>query len=371
MRALSTVLRLGIKELRGLRADPVMVFLILYTFSLAVYMVASGVKFEVRDAAVTVVDEDRSALSRSIAAALLPPLFTEPAPLDAAAAMEALVGGQRVFAVMIPPRFEADLAAGRGASLQIAVDATAMSQAGNGAADIGQIVQAEVAARFGAAPAPVALVARALFNPNLDPVRFGAVMQVINSITILSLILPGAALLREREHGTLEHLLAMPVTVPDILLAKLWANALVIVLAAAASLLLVVRGALGVPLAGSIPLFLAGALVYQLSVSALGMLLATFSANTGQFGLLAIPVMVILNLLSGATTPVESMPPWLQQAVTLSPAAQFVSFAQGVLYRGAGIGTVWPPLLAMLGLGAAFLLLALALFRRSLGRAGQ
>ncbi|MCQ4160625.1 ABC transporter permease [Roseomonas sp. GC11] len=370
MRRLLNILWLGLKELRVLRADPVLLVLLAYTFSVAVYSVAHGVKMEVRNAAIAVVDEDHSDLSRALRAALLPPLF-QPAPLIAAAEVApALDAGRYVFILQIPPRFEADLLARRPATLGLDIDATAMAQAGNGSTDIQQIVQQEVADRLGAAAQPVRLVTRTRFNPNGLPEWFTAVMQVVNSITILSIILPGAALLREREHGTLEHLLAMPVAPFEILMAKILANALVIVGAALLSLLLVVRGLLGVPLGGSLALFLVGTVLFQASVAALGVLLATATTSTGQFGLLALPVIMLMMLLSGSMTPLESMPDWLQAVVQVSPATQFVAFAQAVLYRGAGVDLVAGRLLLLFGLGGVFLGAALLGVRRSLARAG-
>ncbi|MDJ0388435.1 ABC transporter permease [Roseomonas sp. E05] len=370
MPSLGNILALGLKELRVLRADPVMVLLLLYTFTLAVYSVSTGVKMEVRNAAIAVVDEDHSELSRALRAALLPPQFRPPVAIEAGAVAPALDSGRFVFVLQVPPRFEADLLARRPTELALDIDATAMSMAGNGSAYIQQIVQQEVEARIGGAALPVDLVTRTRFNPNSTPEWFAAVMQVVNSIMILSIILPGAALLREREHGTLEHLLAMPVTPLEILLAKVAANALVIVGAALLSLLLVVQGLLGVPLAGSLPLFVLGTLLFQVSIAALGILLATTTASTGQFGLLALPLLILLMLLSGSMTPLESMPPWLQQALQVSPAVQFVGFAQAVLYRGAGLRIVAPQLLALLLLGGLFLGVALFRLRRSLARVG-
>lgn len=370
MRRLLTILWLGLKELRVLRADPVLLLLLAYTFSVAVYSVAHGVKMEVRNAAIAVVDEDHSDLSRALRAALLPPQFRAAPLIGAREVAPALDAGRYVFVLQIPPRFEADLLARRPTGLAIDIDATAMAQAGNGSSYIQQIVRQEVAARLGSAPQPVELVTRTRFNPNSVPEWFTAVMQVVNSITILSIILPGAALLREREHGTLEHLLAMPVSPAEILLAKIGANALVIVGAALLSLLLVVRGLLGVPLAGSLGLFLLGTVLFQASVAALGVLLATATSSTGQFGLLALPALMLMMLLSGSMTPLESMPAWLQQAVQLSPSTQFVAFAQAVLYRGAGFDIVAPRLAALLGLGLLFLGAALLGLRRSLARVG-
>ena len=370
MRRLGNILALGLKELRVLRADPVMVVLLLYTFTLAVYAVTTGVKMEVRNAAIGVVDEDQSDLSRALRAALLPPQFRAPVALSPEQVTPALDSGRLVFVLQVPPRFEADLLARRPAELALDVDATAMSMAGNGSAYIQEIVQQEVAGRVGAVAWPVEVVLRTRFNPNSTPEWFSAVMQVVNSIMMLSIILPGAALLREREHGTLEHLLAMPVTPLEILLAKVAANALVIVGAAVLSLVFVVQGLLAVPLAGSLPLFVLGTLLFQVSIAGLGILLATASASTGQFGLLALPLLILLMLLSGSMTPLESMPGWLQQVVQISPAVQFVSFAQAVLYRGASLRIVAPQLLALLLLGATFLGMALLRLRRSLARAG-
>ncbi|MGY4801492.1 ABC transporter permease [Teichococcus aerofrigidensis] len=366
MRGLGTILWLGLKELRVLRADPVLLLLLLYTFTVAVYTVATGMKTEVRNAAVAVVDEDRSDLSRAIAAALLPPQFRPAVAMTPAEVARALDAGRITFALQIPPRLEADLLARRPVNLAIDVDATAISQAGNGSGFIQQIVQQEVAARLGGTASPIDLVLRTRFNPNSTSEWFSAVMQVVNSTLILSIILPGAALLREREHGTLEHLLAMPVTPLQILLAKIGANALVIVGAAVLSLLLVVHGLLGVPLAGSLALFVLGTVLFQLSVAALGVLLATVTSSTGQFGLLALPSIILMMLLSGSMTPLESMPPWLQWAVQLLPTTQFVALSQAVLYRGAGLEVVAPRLAVLAMLGAAFLGVTFLRLRRSL-----
>ena len=222
--------------------------------------------------------------------------------------------------------------------------------------------------RGGAAPAEADanLVKRALFNPNLDSVPFTSVMEVINYITLLSVILAGAALIREREHGTLEHLLVMPVSALEIMSSKLWANGLVIVLAATLSLIITVGGILGVQTEGSLTLFIASALLYQFSVTALGILLATFTNSMAQYGLLAIPVLILMQLLSGSSTPLESMPVWLQNTMQISPSTHFVAVAQAILYRGAGLAVVWPGL-AVLGLiGAGFFILALMRFRRAI-----
>lgn len=370
---LANVYRLGVKELRSLVFDPVLLLLIVYVFTLAIYAVATGAKLEVRNASVAYVDEDRSAASGRIIGAILPPEFDTPVEISADRIDASMNSGAFVFVLRFPPDFEADLLAGRKPEIQLNVDATAMAQAGNGTVFLQSIIQAETAKFLSgnedAAALPINLVVRAMFNPNLDSSWFNAVMQVINNVTLLSVLLTGAALIREREQGTIEHLLVMPVKPSEIMVAKIWANGLVIVLAAVLSLVFVVQGLLGVPIHGSIALFVFGALIYMISVTGLGILIATFTTSMPQFGLLALPILVIMNLLSGSTTPMESMPAWLQAIMQASPSTHFVAFAQAILYRGAGLATVWPSIVAMSVLSVVFFIIALSRFRTTMAGA--
>lgn len=370
MQWVSNIYRLGLKELRSLRADPVLLLLIIYIFSFAVYAVATGAKLEVVNASVAYVDLDRSDLTGRIIGAILPPEFDTSQEISAADIDRVMNNGDYVFVLSFPPGFEADVIAQRLPEVQLNVDATAMVQAGNGSVFLQEIISAEITkfiARDDTSTSlPIDLVVTAQFNPNLQSTWFSSVMQVINNVTILSVLLTGAALIREREHGTIEHLLVMPVSPSEIMLAKIWANGLAIVVAAVLSLWLVVQGILAVPIAGSIPLFVAGTVLYLVSVTGLGILLATFTTSMPQFGLLALPVLVIMNLLSGSTTPMESIPNWLQAVMQISPSTHFVAFSQAILYRGAGLGTVWPDMIIMAGLSVAFFVIALMRFRHTM-----
>ena len=373
MRAMRNIYRLGLKELWSLFRDPVLMGLVVYTFTGAVFAVAHGVQTEVRNAAIAVIDEDRSALSARLRDAFLPPHFQPAELIDHAEMAPAMDRGATSFVLHVPAGFEADLLAGRSPTLLLAVDATAMTLAGNGTAYVQRIVQREVADFLGTGAVEAAqaatLVPRARFNPNLQSQWFFAVMQVVGNVTILSVVLSGAAVIREREHGTIEHLMVMPVTTLELMLAKIWANGLVIVSAAVLSLLLVVEGAMGIPVPGSIAVFAFGAGIYLFSVTALGIMLATFATTMPQFGLLAIPVFVVLYLLSGGVTPLAAMPEPLRGLMQLSPATHFTSFAQAVLYRDAGLALVWPDLAAVAAIGGVFLALALARFRRTMAAA--
>src|SRR5215469_9893329 len=366
-RHLANIYQLTIKELRSIRSDPIMLVLVAYTFTIAVYATATGMKTEATNLSVAIVDEDHSDLSRRIADGLTPPTF-KPAVEIAANEIDASMDSQRfLFVIEIPPKFQEDILAGRQPSVQINVDATAVAQAFNGMTYIENVivnyVTEFVTGREGLMGAPVKIVTRAKFNPNLKSSWFSSVMQVINNLTMLTVILTGAALIREREQGTVEHLLVMPVVPAEIMLSKILANGLVILAAAELSLLLVVQWWLQVPIAGSTLLFLGGSCFYVFTVAALGILLGTVAATMGQFGLLAIPVLLVMMLLSGGTTPMESMPVWLQYLMkVVSPTPHFVVFAQDVLYRGAGLSIVWPEILATAVIGAVYFACALRRF---------
>jgi ABC-2 type transport system permease protein len=368
-RHLANIYQLTIKELRSIRSDPIMLVLVAYTFTIAVYATATGMKTEATNLSVAIVDEDHSDLSRRIADGLTPPTF-KPAVEIAANEIDASMDSQRfLFIVEIPPKFQEDILAGRQASVQINVDATAVAQAFNGKSYIQNVivnyVSQLVTGREGLMGMPVNLVIRARFNPNLNSSWFNAVMQVINNLTMLAIILTGAALIREREQGTVEHLLVMPVVPAEIMLSKILANGIVILAAAELSLFFVVRRWLEVPISGSPLLFFAGSCFYVFTVAALGILLGTVASTMGQFGLLAIPVILLLMLLSGTMTPMESMPQWLQYLMNLiSPTPHFVVFAQDVLYRGADFSIVWSEILAMAVIGSVYFGFALYRFRR-------
>ncbi|MTD95785.1 ABC transporter permease subunit [Hyphomicrobium sp. xq] len=371
MRSLAHIYRLGVKELYSLRHDPVLVFLILYTFTFAIYTVATGVKTEVRNASIAFVDEDGTELSRRMRDAFLWPYFKPAALLPSTADIDrAMDAGKYTFVVVIPSRFQADLVAGRHPTLQLDVDATAMTLAGNGTTYITTILQNEIsgfAARSeGGAALPVSISVRSKFNPNLESSWFMAVMQIVGNITMLSLILSGAAVIREREHGTIEHLLVMPVTPAEIMLAKIWANGSVIVAAALLSLVVVVQGLLAVTIAGSIMLFLLGTALFLFAMSSLGIALATLARSMPQFGLLAIPFFVVMNMLSGGVTPQEGMPAFLRMLMQASPSTHFTSFSQAVLYRGAGVDVVWPQLAAMTLIGTVLFVVAVRRFRNTM-----
>ncbi len=372
-RWLSNVYRLGLKEFSSLGSDKVLFAFIIYSFSLNIYSEATGIRTDVNNAAIAIVDSDRSALSARIRDGLLKPYFRRPDLIDRSAIDREMDRGTYAFVLDIPSDFEADVLRESVPTLQLNIDATAMTQAGVGGSYVESVVQQEtrnyLQSRGVEAQLPVVAVTRAFFNPNLEGIWFQAVLSVLESLAILTILLVGAAVIRERERGTIEHLLVMPIRASEIAAAKIWANGLVILVAATLGLVIVVQYVLEVPIQGSIALFIGGTAVYLFALASLGILLATIANTMPQFTLLAIPVFLILNMLSGAFSPLESMPEPLQVAIQVSPSVHFVNFAQSVLYRAAGIDVVWRHIAVLIVLGAIFLAIALARFRTMLARA--
>jgi len=367
MRSLSNIFWLGTKELRSFLHDYVLIALVIYAFSFAVITSAHSNSQELHNASIAFADEDRSILSRRIERAFLPPLFQPPQTIAVPDIVPFMNAGKFTFVVDIPPHFERDVLAGRQPVIQIDVDATAMVQAGLGSGDAQQIITTEIAdfrsQAEGTKLSTVNLDVRIAFNPNVTTAWFTSVMGIINNVTMLAIIMSGAAIIREREHGTMDHLLAMPLTPFEIALSKVWANGLVITIAVGLSLYVVVRSILAIPIAGSIPLFMIGVVIYLFFATAIGIFLGTVTRSMPQLGLLFMLVYLPMNMLSGSNTPLESMPPWLAMVMQASPSTHFVSFAQAILYRGAGIDVVWPQFLAVGLIGGLFFGLALWRFR--------
>ncbi len=372
MRFFLNVYRLGIKELWSLWRDPLMLVFVIYIFTVSIYTSATSMPEALNKATIAIVDEDASPLSVRIASAFYPPNFTHPAMIGLNDIDPGLDAGIYTFVLVIPPGYQRDVLAGKPVAVQLNVDATRMGQAFNGNGYIQQIVGAEVAEfrqRYRANTVlPVDLALRARFNPALNNAWFGSVMSIINNVTMVSILLAGAALIREREHGTIEHLLVMPVTPVEIMTAKLWSMGLVVLLATAVALIFIVQGALGVTINGSVALFLSGAALTLFATLSMGIFIATLTRTMPQFSLALILVLMPLQMLSGASTPAESMPEFVQTIMQLAPTTHFVAAAQAILYRGAGFDVVWPQFAANLAIGAAFFTIALTRFRKTISQ---
>ena len=370
---LGNIYNLGIKELRSLYRDPVLMILILLAFSFMIVVAGKAASLKLNNAPIAIVDEDQSPLSSRLISAFYPPSFKTPHLINLDEIDSATDEGKYTFTLNIPPHFHRDVLAGKQPALQINADATQMTQAFIGANYIQQIINAEVNEYLNGVRVeqnlPIKIAIRMRFNPTLTEEWFGGVMELINMIAMLSVILTGAALIREREHGTLEHLLVMPLTPSEIMISKIWAMGLVVLVATALSLHFIIQGILKMPIAGSVPLFLFGTALMLFSTTSLGIFLGTVARTMPQLGLLMMLLIMPMQLLSGGVTPYESMPDIIQTIMQAAPTTHYVRISQAILYRGAGFDIVWPHFLAITFIGLVFFVISLIIFRRSLATA--
>ena len=370
MRTLKNILTLTLKEFRSVLTDPVLMLLIAYIFTATIYQMAQ-VSTDVKNASVAIIDLDRSALSMRIRDAVQPPYFKTVRDVRREDSAEAMDKGEYTFILEIPPHFERDVLLERSPSVQLLIDATAVTQAGVGASYLSQIFSRETNAFAGRElPVIVKPVITAEFNPNGESSWFMPTSQIGTMALMMLMLLAGAAVIRERERGTIEHLLVMPVSAFELMMGKILANGAVIMAAAVASLWFVVHLGIGVPIQGSLLLYAAGMALFMFSAAALGIMISTFAPTMGQFGMLILPVYIVMNLFAGGSSPRDNMPRAAQIASEYWPLTQFMKFSQNIVFRGAGIETVWSQMLVMALIGTAFLVLALLRFRKMLEQQG-
>lgn len=371
---LQTVFNLGLKEFSSLGRDMALLVLIIFMFSGVIYSNAKAKPDALNKAAIAVVDEDRSQLSQRMIDALHEPFFLPPRQIDRRQIDTGMDAGLDTFVLNIPAGFQRDLVAGRQPAVQLNVDATRQSQALVGAAYIQNILGEEIRNYLESDTAPfgfgVNLVQHTLFNPNLYSAWFGGISGLINNVTLLSIILTGAALIREREHGTVEHLLVMPITPLQIMLSKVWSMGVVVLVGSFFALQFMIRWVIGAQLAGSATLFMAGAFVYLFATTSIGIYMGTLARTMPQFGLMAILLLLPLQILSGSITPRESMPELVQWIMSATPTLHFVSYAQAVLLRGANFAMIWFEFVTMLAIGLLFFFFAHRRLSSTMGTMG-
>jgi len=364
-----------VKEMLQLFRDAALMLFIVYAFTLDIYIAGTGISFDLKNAVVVVRDSDHSAASREITYRLRPPYFhMKKEILDDRAGLRLLDKGEAMAVLDIPSQFQKTLLKGEPAALQFQVD-TSNSVLGQLAASyaaqiVGQLGFDAAMERMGLTPESLEQVPlierehRVWYNPNQDDAWFMSVLELLIIITIFAIFLPAAAMVREKERGTIEQLLVSPLTPFQIMAAKVLAMTLVILAGTAVSLLVVLVPIIGLPVKGSIPLFFAFTALYAFTMAGFGLFVASVTRNLAQAGMLSILILAPTLLLSGAWTPPEAMPVWLQYLMTICPMYHFLDIAYGILLKGAGMDILWDSVLVMTLLGVAVFSFGMWRFRR-------
>ena len=245
-----------------------------------------------------------------------------------------------------------------------------MVQAGLGADYAQQIIMTEIdnflSRAEGGPVSPVNLVVRIAFNPNVETAWFTSIMGIINSVTMLAIILAGAAIVREREHGTMDHLLGHAAdTVRDRHVKDLGERARHRHRGRAVALFRGARACFSIPIAGSVPLFLCR----RRDLPVLCNCGRHFARHHRALDAAARAALLCWSTCRWRCFPAairrsKACRHGWRQSMQASPTAHFVSFAQAILYRGAGLAVVWPQFVTVALIGGLFLGLALLRFRK-------
>jgi ABC-2 type transport system permease protein len=367
------------KELVQLMRDPLLLLFVVYAFSADIYNAAAGVTLQLNNAALAVLDMDRSAASRELAGRFLAPEFRQIGSAGHAATGQALLDqGQAMALLDVPPGFGAALARGEPASVQMQIDASNSVQGFLTSVDAAQIVARygleTAAARLGLNPSGATLDGplidnrvRVWFNPNQNDAWFMGISELLNVITLFSMLLPAAAMVREKERGTIEQLLVSPLAPLQIMLPKIVAMVAVILCGTALGLFGLLIPVFGVPVQGSLLLFFAVCTAYICTLAGIGILIATVTGNMAQAGMMVILILAPMMFLSGAWTPPEAMPAVMRALMYASPLYYFINASYGILLKGAGLLSLWPMIAGILGLGLAVGVACTLRFTRQFG----
>ncbi|MEI6335474.1 MAG: ABC transporter permease [Methylococcaceae bacterium] len=369
------IIAMTVKELKQLKRDLVLLLIIAYFFTLDIYMAGNGINLNLHNASVMVIDHDHSAASRELIYRFRQPYFAFKGEITSKNEAENLLNKGRLLAVLdIPENFQSDVLQGKPVAVQLQVDTSntvlgtlASTYASEIATDYGQELMIK---RLGLNTEQMTAIPviqsqhRVLYNPNRIDSWFMSIMEMFNATTILSMMLPAAAAVREKERGTIEQLTVSPLSSLQILLPKVISMGLVILLGIAVSLFLIIIPAFNLPVKGSISLFFAASALYVFTTSGIGLFIATISRNLGQVSMLVILLMMPILLLSGAWTAPETMPQSIRWAMTISPLYYYNEISYAILLKGAGVDILWDSILGLSALGVVFFSFGVWRFRR-------
>ncbi|HUG42513.1 MAG TPA: ABC transporter permease [Longimicrobiales bacterium] len=369
--SLTRLAALSRKEWIQLRRDPRSMALAFALPLLMLLLFGYAISWDVRDLDLAVLDQDRTAASRSLVEAFeASGYFTVVDRLASYRDADAAVGaGDAGSVLVIPPGFAADLAAGRGAAVQLLLDGADANSATIAYGFADAIVDGHsrrVVLQGRTVEPPIDARIRTLYNPTLEsrnmivPGLIGVIMMTIAAM------LTALTIAREWERGTMEQLASTPATRVEIVVGKLVPYVIIGIVDVAVTALAGVL-VFGVPFRGSVVVFFGQTVLFL--VGALG--LGVFISAAARTQLVATQVAIIATLLpamllSGFLFEIRSMPTVLKGITYLVPARYFITATRGVMLKGVGPETLWPQALFMVTFAAAGLLAATRVFRKEI-----
>lgn len=369
IRTFLNIYNLMIKELKIVLYDKGMLIFIIYVFSVAIYIGGTKTSTELKNGSIAFVDSDKSQLSQRLIDAFYKPRFNTPDIISYYDIDKKMDSGYYTFIVLIPSEFEKDVLSNNVPEIQVNIDATRMTQAGIGASYVRNIINQEIETflqKSSENSFNPKLVTRYKYNQNLTGDWFGSINEIINNIVMISILLSAASLVREREHGTIEHLMVMPLSSFEIMISKILAVCIIVLIGVCFSIFFIVEMLLQIPISGSIALYLFSTFLVLFATTSMGVFIGTIVKNMPQLGMVFILTILPLMMLSGTMSPYESMPLVLQYLMNLMPTSHFVELSQAILFRDAGITIVYKQMINIFLIGVVFFTITLLIFKKSL-----
>ena len=369
IRTFLNIYNLMIKELKIVLYDKGMLIFIIYVFSVAIYIGGTKTSTELKNGSIAFVDSDKSQLSQRLIDAFYKPRFNTPDIISYYDIDKKMDSGYYTFIVLIPSEFEKDVLSNNVPEIQVNIDATRMTQAGIGASYVRNIINQEIETflqKSSENSFNPKLVTRYKYNQNLTGDWFGSINEIINNIVMISILLSAASLVREREHGTIEHLMVMPLSSFEIMISKILAGCIIVLIGVCFSIFFIIEILLQIPISGSIVLYLFSTFLVLFATTSMGVFIGTVVKNMPQLGMVFILTILPLMMLSGTMSPYESMPLVLQYLMNLMPTSHFVELSQAILFRDAGITIVYKQMINIFLIGVVFFTITLLIFKKSL-----
>lgn len=335
------------KELISFIRSWQLVLVVLYAFSVEVYIAGSGIEINPRNVAVGYVDLTGGGMSQKILTRLHSPEFLPPRRFDSQGALSrAIFDKEIIIGIVFNSDFEKNWRQGKKAQLDVLMDATAASQAYTTLGYLQNIVLDFSKLNF-----PLEIASHKLFNQNADNHSFMALTELLSIITMLTVILTAVVFVREKEQGTWEIMLLMPVDPRLIILAKSFSQVIIVMAGIVISLGFVVFGTFNTPMNGSFAAFILLSFFYVFASAGIGLFIAAVARDVMQVAQLSIIVMMPLIFLSGAWTPIYAMHPALQTLSLLSPLRYYIEGSESIFYRGSEWIDLWPYFLGVISVG--------------------
>jgi ABC-2 type transport system permease protein len=366
------------KEYAQMIRDKALLFILVWSFTVSPFIAANGLSMEVHHHPFVIYDQSQSVSSRELTGRLQEPYFRLLTVLNSdREIIDYLDRGTASMAIIIPADFERQIVSGKAASFQVISDGSISLSATVAAMYVSQICAdytMELLEHRGLGPLikqnipQVNSDLRTEYNPNRISSWFMGLVDFISQITIISLLLPAAAMVREKEFGTIEQLMVTPARSIEIFLSKIIPNVLVILPLSFVGLYGVMKGFFELPINGNLLMFYMVMTLYIFVMTSLGIQVALLAKNLPQVIMIIILLLIPMIFLSGTFTPPEAMPIWMQRVGLLIPMRYFLEFTFDVLLKGNSFADVWPNMLGLLIIGSSLFASSCWMFYRQFSK---